>query len=151
MQLKLKNLFVMFLIMLFMVGTITAIMTLVNLSPAQPFINTWVNSFIFALVVLLPVGGVLFIGMNKLINQYCLAWSSLQKNLFQGISMAIIMESIIAVVLTVKNGSYESSAQFSQLFFNSLLFALPVGLTLSLVMTLFIKPKLEGYIAKVPA
>jgi len=65
--------------------------------------------------------------------------------------MAIIMESIIAVVLTVKNGSYESSVQFSQLFFNSLLFALPVGLTLSLVMTLFIKPKLEGYIAKVPA
>lgn len=146
MQLQLKNIFVMLLVVFVLIGALTAIMTWANLLPSQPFFNTWFSSFIFTFIILLPIGGVMFYTVNKLINYIFKTWSSLQKNLLQGIIMAVIMESAMAIVLTINNASYESSTQFLQLFLNSLLYALPVGLTISLIMTLVIKPKVEAYL-----
>lgn len=151
MQLKLKNLFVMLSVMFVLVGTITAIMTWANLLPSQSFFNTWVSSFLFTFIILLPIGGIIFVTLNKLINLYFSAWADVQKNLLQGVLMAIIMESIMAIILTINNGGYESLTQFSQLFFNSLFYALPVGLTFALTMTLVIKPRIQAYLANVPA
>lgn len=143
MPLKFKRVTILFLVMLFMVGSITAIMTIANLEDSQRFLKVWLNAFLFTFLVLIPTGGCVFIILSKLINHWCSAWSVLQKNLLQGLLMAVAMESIMATVLTIKSGVYESITHFFALFFNSLLYALPVGITLSLIMTLVIKPKLE--------
>ena len=141
MPLKFKRVTIMFLVMLLMVGSITAIMTIANLEDSQRFLNVWLNAFLFTFLVLIPTGGCVFIILSKLINQWCSAWSVVQKNLLQGLLMAIAMESIMAATLTLKSGVYESLTHFFILFFNSLLYALPVGITLSLIMTLVVKPK----------
>ena len=52
MQPKIKNLLVMLLVMFTLVGTITAIMTLANLTSSQSFVNAWISSFTFAFLVL---------------------------------------------------------------------------------------------------
>ena len=142
---KFKKVAIMFLVMLFMVGSITAIMTFVNLVDSQHFLNVWLNAFVFTFFVLIPTGGCVFIVLSKLINQWCSTWSIVQKSLLQGLLMAVAMESIMAATLTIKSGVYESITHFFVLFFNSLLYALPVGITLSLIMTLVIKPKLEQF------
>ncbi|XPF93228.1 DUF2798 domain-containing protein [Colwellia sp. RE-S-Sl-9] len=151
MSIKLKNVPIMLSFMLLMVGTITAIMTLINLQPSQSFLNTWVDTFTFAFLVMLPVGGAIFITISKCINQFFSTWSSLQKNLLQGILMAVIMESLMAVVSILNSHSYESITEFSGYFLNTLLYALPVGLALSCFMSLVVKPKLEKHLTKVSA
>lgn len=151
MQVKLKNLPVMILVILTMVGSITAIMTWVNLAPSQRFLDVWVDSFTFAVLVMLPIGGGAFITINKLINQFCSACSSLQKNLLQGVLMAVIMESVMAVITVLNSHGYGSFTQFSSFLFNALLYALPIGLTLSCFMTLVIKPKFEKHLTNVSA
>jgi hypothetical protein len=145
MQLKLKKISIMFLAMLLMVGSITAIMTSANLLVSQRFLSVWFSSFLFTFFVLLPTGGGVFIVLNKFINRWCCSWSGLQKNLLQAVLMAIVMESIMAAILIIKSGAYESSSHFLALFFNSLFYAFPIGLTLSLFMTVVIKPKLAEY------
>ena len=119
MQLKMKNLFVMLSVMLVLISIITAVMASVNLLPSQRFFSVWLSAFIFTFLELLPTGS--------------------------GVLMAMIVESIMAVVLTIKIGSYGSLAHFTQLVLNNLLYALPVGITLPLAMTLMIKPQLEKY------
>lgn len=133
-----------------LVGTITAIMTLANpqpSQPSQPFLSTWVSSFIFALLVMLPIGATIFTVLSKLINLYLPTWSVVQKNLLQGAFMALIMESIMAVVTIISGHNYASLTQFVGMFFNSLVYALPVGLTFSCLMTLVIKPRIEKMLA----
>jgi hypothetical protein len=149
MQPKLKKLLVMLPVILTLVGMMTAIMTLANLTPSQPFLNLWISSFIFALLVILPIGAGIFAILTKLINQFCDPWSGLHKNLLQGILMALIMEAIMAVITTLSSHQYGSAAQFSDYFFNSLLYALPVGLCFSCFMALVIKPKLEQHFIKI--
>ncbi|WP_334313342.1 DUF2798 domain-containing protein [Psychrosphaera algicola] len=134
-------------VMSILVGTITAIMTLANLQPSQPFLSTWVSSFIFALLVMLPIGATIFTVLSKLINLYLPTWSVVQKNLLQGAFMALIMESIMAVVTIISGHNYASLTQFVGMFFNSLVYALPVGLTFSCLMTLVIKPRIEKMLA----
>lgn len=143
MQPKIKNLLIMLLVMFTLVGTITAIMTSANLTLSQSFVNAWMSSFAFAFLVLLPLGGGIFATLNKLINSLLSTWSSFQKNILHAVLMALVMESIMALVTMLNNHTYESFAQYSSLFFNSLLYALPVGLTFSCLMVLVIKPKLE--------
>ncbi|MFT6530137.1 MAG: hypothetical protein ACJAZB_001792 [Psychrosphaera sp.] len=143
MQPKIKNLLVMLLVMFTLVGTITAIMTLANLTSSQSFVNAWISSFTFAFLVLLPLGGVIFATISKLINRFLVSWSNLQKNVTQAVLMALVMESIMAIVTMFNTHTYESLSQYSSLFFNSLLYALPVGLTFSCLMVVVIKPKLE--------
>ncbi|TEW56831.1 DUF2798 domain-containing protein [Psychromonas sp. RZ22] len=146
MQSNLKKIAIMLSIMFILIASITAIMTFANLSASQHFIGAWIHSFIFAFLILLPLGAGIFITLNKLINRALPSWSTLHKNLLQGALMALIMESFMAVITVLSGHSYESINQFSTLFFNSLLYALPVGLSLSLLMTLLIKPKLEKHL-----
>lgn len=100
---------------------------------------------------MLPIGSAMFAAVNKLINLFLSAWSTLQKNLLQGVLMAVIMESIMAVITILNSQGYESITQFSNLFFSALFYALPVGLILSCFMALVIKPKLEKHLTNVSA
>ncbi|WP_440874191.1 hypothetical protein [Thalassotalea sp. PLHSN55] len=148
MQYKLKPLSIILVIMLALIGTLTAIMTWVNLLPTQNFIEAWTNALTFAFLVMLPFGAVSFYTINKLIKRFFLSWSTTQKNLLQGVMMAIIIESAMAIVTVVSNFNVELNAHYLQLIFNSLLYALPVGLCFSIVMTLVVKPKVEAHLTR---
>ncbi len=134
-------------IMLTLIGTITAIMTYVNLSAEQNFVSAWATSFIFAFVVMLPAGGLIFAAMNKLVNRLFYTLPQMQKKLLQGVLMAVVMESIMAIVTTVTNHEQLAFQQFVAVFINSFLFALPVGITFACLMTFVLQPKLERFLA----
>ncbi|MBU2872177.1 DUF2798 domain-containing protein [Colwellia sp. E2M01] len=148
MQIKLKNILVVLPIILTLIGTITGIMTYVNLTPAQDFISAWLKSFAFAFVVMLPLGVLILTAMSKLIDKFFGSLTSLQKRLLQGVLMAIVMESILAVVTTTVNHGYESHLQFINLVSTSFIYALPVGLAFSCLMTLILQPKLQQFLAR---
>lgn len=148
MQLQLKKLVVLFSIMCTLIGTITAVMTYVNLSSSQAFLTTWLNAFVFAVFVMLPLGGLIFVTLSKVINKYFSTWSAIQKKLIQGVFMAIVMESIMAIVTTVINHEYQALWQFLTLIATSFIYALPVGLAFAVLMSLVLQPKLEQFFAE---
>ncbi|WP_339723070.1 hypothetical protein [uncultured Paraglaciecola sp.] len=149
MQPKLKKRLFMLLVVLTLVGTMTAIMTLANLAPSEPFLSVWISSFAWVSFVLLPIGACLFTTLTKLFDHFFPSWSDLQKNLLQGILMAVIMEALMAVITTLNSHPYHSLAQFSDFVFTSLFYALPLGLCFSCFMSLVIKPKLQRHLTKV--
>ncbi|GHE94844.1 hypothetical protein GCM10011501_25410 [Thalassotalea profundi] len=63
--------------------------------------------------------------------------------------MAVIMESIMAIITVLNNHSDKSYYEIYNLFFKSLLYALPIGLTFSCLITLVIKPKIEKCLSSV--
>jgi hypothetical protein len=147
MQLKLKNLLTVLTIMLFLIGTITGIMTYVNLSPTEVFINRWASAFIFAFVVMLPIGLVMFSVMNKIVKRLFSTLSSIQQKLIQGILMAVLMETILAIVTTSVNHDYVNLTHFFNIAGTSFMYAIPVGLTFACLMTLVLQPKLARFLA----
>lgn len=150
MQPKFKRILIVLLTMLTLIGTMTAIMTLANTPSAEPFLHIWFRSFIFAFLVLVPMGITLFSVLNKLIVHFFPTCSHLQKSLLLGVLMPVLMESIMAIITILNSHSYESIEQFSSSLFKTLLYALPIGLIFSCYMTLVIKPKLEKYLTNVP-
>lgn len=151
MQDNVKKMLIILPIMAIIVATLTAIMTWVNLTPTQHFSAAWLNAFTFAFLVMLPLGAVLFSLLNKLVERVFTTWSSLQKNLVHGVLMALIMESVMAIVTTITTYGHQLNHEFFSLFLNSLMYALPVGLTITSFMSLVIKPKLEQHLTQVAA
>lgn len=129
-----------------LIGTLTAIMSYVNLLPSQDFLTTWLTAFSFAFIIILPLGIVMFFSINKLIGRLFPSLSSIQKKIFQGFLMAVIMELILAVVTTFINHGYQHASHFLDIVFNSFIYAIPVGVTFSLLMTLVLQPKLARFL-----
>ncbi|WP_413699558.1 DUF2798 domain-containing protein [Psychromonas sp. KJ10-10] len=147
MQQKLKKLLVPLTIMLSLIGTITAVMTYANLSPTQPFIDTWLTAFVFAFVVMLPIGIVILSAMTKLVNRFFSHLSVVSQRLIQGVMMAVVMESILALVTTAVNHDYQNLLHFVNLASTSFLYAIPVGISFACLMTFVLQPKLQRYLA----
>ena len=128
-----------------MVGMFTAIMTSVSILPTQDFIATWLRAFMFAFLVMLPSGGAIFYLVNKIVQRVFSSFTVLQRNLIHGLFMAVIMESILALVTTYNSQGFPSVSVFIKEASLSLLAALPVGIAMSCLMSLVIKPKLEAH------
>ena len=147
MQQKLNKLLVPLTIMLSLIGTITAVMTYANLSATQLFIETWLTAFVFAFVVMLPIGMVLMSAMNKVVNRFFSHLSVVAQRLIQGIMIAVIMESILALVTTAVNHDYQNLWHFVNLASTSFIYAIPIGLSFACLMTFVLQPKLQRYLA----
>lgn len=130
-----------------MAGTLTCIMTLVNLGYGPLFIKNWLSSFALAVCILVPAGYLVMSIVNLLVERLFSALPPLKKNILAGVFMAIVMESIMAVSTAANTIGFTDLNVFFQAVFDGFITALPVGLVLSLVMTLTIKPKLEQFMA----
>lgn len=130
-----------------LVGLLTAIMTAISILPEQAFIPTWFNAFVFAFLVMLPLGGGIFYCVDKLVKGIFPSLSAVQSNLLHGLLMAVLMESILAIITTFNSQGFPSFIVFLKQASLSLLAALPVGITMACVMSLVVKPKLEQHLS----
>lgn len=140
-----KKIVVLLPVAMLMIGLFTAIMTSVSILPEHAFFPTWLNAFTFAFLVMLPSGGILFYFVNKAVQRVFPSFSVLQRNLIHGLSMAVIMETILALVTTFNNRGFPSFELFLKEASLSLLAALPVGIAMACLMSLVIKPRLEAH------
>lgn len=142
-----KKILILLPVAMLLIGLLTAIMTSVSILPDQAFIPTWLRAFTFAFLVMLPLGGVIFYLVNKVVQRVFSAFSVLQRNLVHGLTMAFIMESILALITTFNNRGFPSFELFVKEASLSLLAALPIGIAMACLMSLVIKPKLEKHFA----
>ena len=143
-----KKIFVMIGMMSIMGGIFIAIMTYVNIGFPDDFFVRWYTSLFFAILVMLPLGGVVMVMANKVIKSTFPELKILIQNILIGIVMSLCMEAIMAIITTLNILGYPDINQFSSFWLKSYLLALPVALVISPLMTIFIKPKLDVYLAK---
>lgn len=142
-----KKLFVMVPLVFTLVGILTFVMTFQNLGFVDGFFEQWLSSTIWSSVTMAPLGFLMISLVSKAVEVIMPNTREVLKNAVIGVSMAIIMESFMAFVTTMNNVAHASGTEFLNFWWQAFLIALPVGLMISVIMTLTIKPRLERFMA----
>lgn len=143
-----KKIFIIFSIVAVIGGTLTFVMTWNNLGFGDGFLRAWLSSFALCVICIAPIGGVIALLINKILRALLPDISTVQMNVIFGLCMAVIMESIMAVVTTINLNDFSDWHHFLSMWIASLLTALPIGIFFSIILSLVIKPKLELFWAK---
>ncbi|ODB37542.1 hypothetical protein BB427_13085 [Pseudoalteromonas sp. BMB] len=130
-----------------LVGILTFVMTYQNIGFTNRFVEQWLTSTLLSATTITPIGFVIVMVISKVAESLMPNTAKIFKNTVIGISMAIIMEGIMAAVTTINNVPYRSMSEFINTWFHAFTTALPVGLLISVFMTLTVKPRLERFMA----
>ncbi len=141
----LYKILVMMSLMLTIGGSLTAVMTYMNVGFGEAFIGNWLSSLALVVVIMMPIGIAMTTLVTKLVAKALPKYSEKVRNLIVGLIMAFIMESIMAFVTAANNIGFSDTSAFTSGWFNGFVAALPVGLTIMVVMSMTIKPKLERF------
>lgn len=127
-------------------GSLTAVMTYMNVGLGDTFVQQWLSSFALAALVMMPVGMGMMARITKLIAALMPNKSEPIRNLMVGLVMATVMESLLALITAANTVGFTDASNFAAGWFNGFIAALPIGLTIMIVMSLTIKPKIEKFL-----
>lgn len=133
-------------IIVFVGGSLTSIMTYTNVGITEHLYMDWFTSFLSAVLLMAPVGLAMTALMNTLVAKLLPKASELKRNLVISVFMALTMESLMAFVTATNNIGFANMRLFYTAWVEGLLATLPIGLTLMLVMSVTVKPKLERFL-----
>lgn len=125
-------------------GALTFVMTWNSVGFGDSFVSSWLSSFVFSVLCIAPIGGIIAMLMNKLINALFPSVSKLISSLLFGLGMAVVMESIMSAVTTTNLQGF-NNPEFSSFWLSSFLTALPLGIVFSVIISLVLKPKIEAF------
>ncbi|WP_191600873.1 DUF2798 domain-containing protein [Marinomonas algicola] len=129
----------------FVVGSLTGIMTYMNVGYRESFWLDWLSSFAIAVLLIAPIGLLFMTLMTKLLKRVLPNGHKILHQIITGVCMAFFMESILAASTTVNLIGFTSSAAFVSAWLPAFMAALPFGLFMALMMSLVLKPKLEKF------
>ncbi|MFA0438994.1 DUF2798 domain-containing protein [Vibrio sp. 10N.286.49.B1] len=132
--------------MMLMGGSLTGVMTYVNVGYSDAFVSDWLRSFLTVAVTVMPAGMFLMGVMTKLFEHLMPDSNEKKRNLAIGMSMAVVMESLMAFTTALNNIGFSDPSAFLSAWFNGLVAALPVALVLMTVISITVKPKLERFL-----
>ncbi|KPL98919.1 DUF2798 domain-containing protein [Vibrio splendidus] len=141
----LYKILVMMSLMLTIGGSLTAVMTYMNVGFGEAFIGNWLSSLALVVVIMMPMGAVMMALVTKAVARVFTTYGEKVRNLIVGLIMAFIMESIMAFVTAANNIGFSDTSAFTSGWFNGFIAALPVGLTIMVVMSMTVKPKLDRF------
>lgn len=125
-------------------GMLTFAMAWRSIGFTEDFLSSWFSSFVLCVLCIAPLGSVISVLVNKsLLRVLPSNTSEVILNTYFGLCMALIMESIMAFVTTWHLTTTASINDFIRLWASVLLTALPIGIVISIVLSLIIKPKLQ--------
>ncbi|SON51994.1 DUF2798 domain-containing protein [Vibrio tapetis] len=125
-----------------MAGSLTGVMTYMNLGYTDSFAADWLGSFVSAVCVM-PFGFALMSLVTNQVNHLMPNTSEIRRNVITGLIMACLMESIMAFATATNNIGFSEPSAFLTGWLNGFLAALPLGMVLVITMSLTIKPKIE--------
>ncbi len=127
-------------------GTFIGIMTYINIGFTPEYFSTWIRSLLFAVLIMMPLGGIIMFISNKLVKLIFSNLKEIFQNIILGIFMALCMEAIMAISTSINILGLSNLDSFLDVWLKSYLAALPLALFFSPIMTIFIKPKLDRYL-----
>jgi uncharacterized membrane protein len=132
--------------MTLMGGTLTGVMTYLNLGFTDTFFKAWISSFLTATVTVIPMGFAIMALLTKGAEKLLPTMATKARDALVGIVMALIMESGMAFTTAVNNVGLKDKAVFFSAWLDGLLGALPVALVLMAIVSMTIKPKVEKFL-----
>lgn len=124
-------------------GILTGIMTYMNVGYTDTFFVNWSRALLAAFAVM-PIG-ILLIGLvTKWVNRLLPNTKEYQRNLIVGVLMACTMEAMLAFSTAARTTGLSDKVAFLNGWLEGFLVALPVGLTLMIVVSMTVKPKIEA-------
>jgi len=125
-------------------GMLTFAMAWRSIGFTEDFLSSWLSSFALCVLCVAPLGSVISVLVNKVLQRVLPAnTSAVRLNTIFGLCMALIMESIMACVTTWHLTAAANIHDFISLWSSVLLTALPIGIVISIVLSLIIKPRLQ--------
>ncbi|MEO9276119.1 DUF2798 domain-containing protein [Marinomonas sp. 5E14-1] len=131
----------------FVGGTLTGIMTYMNVGFRESFLIDWLSSFAIAVLVMAPAGLLFMTIISKSLQKLLPNVHNTVRQVLTGICMAFVMESVLAVSTTANLTGFTDIDAFIAAWQQAFLAALPFGLCIGLLMSLVLKPKLEKFMA----
>jgi len=132
--------------MMSIIGSLlTGVMTYMNVGYSDTFMTNWRNA-LFTAYAVMPIGFVLMGLFTKLINQLLPNTGVHTRNLIVGGLMALIMESLLAFSTAVNVIGFTNHSDLFTGWLEGFLAALPLGLTLMIITSMTIKPKIERFL-----
>lgn len=132
--------------MTLMGGTITGVMTYLNVGFIDTFFTDWLSSFLTAAVTIIPMGFAIMALLTKGAEKLLPNMAPKISDILVGIAMALIMESGMAFTTALNNIGLKDKAAFFSAWLDGLLGALPVALVLIAIISMTIKPKVEKFL-----
>ncbi|MDP5190212.1 DUF2798 domain-containing protein [Rheinheimera baltica] len=142
-----QKILVLFALMFTVAGTVTGIMTYVNVGFTERFYSYWLSSLIIALLTMVPLALISMTVISKLVQRVMPQANITYQRLVTGFLMAFVMEAAMAASTTVNIVGIDNSMQFSAAWQHAFIAALPFGLFMAVVMSFVLKPKLEKFMA----
>lgn len=128
-------------------GTLTGIMTYVNVGVRESFWNDWLSSFAIAVPIMAPAGFLFMTLTGKFLQHVMPNGHKTLHQIITGFLMAFFMESILAVSTTASLLGFSDIAAFIDSWQQAFSAGLPFGLFIALLMSLALKPKLDRFMA----
>ena len=126
-------------------GLLTGVMTYMNVGYSDTFFIDWSRALLAAYAIM-PIGFLLMGLVTKFINHKLPNTKAYKRNLITGVLMACIMESMLAFSTASKTIGFANQTAFLNGWLEGFLVALPVGLTLMVIVSMTIKPKIEAFL-----
>lgn len=133
-------------LIVFFVGALTCAMTYKNLGYTSTFYSSWATSFAWSVLVTAPAGSIISTLMHLYINKVFSKLGETPKNVIFGVHMAVVMEGIMACVTAGNNVGFKSIPGFLGGWLEAFAVALPLGLVISIALTMTIKPRLVRFL-----
>ncbi|WP_281221785.1 DUF2798 domain-containing protein [Photobacterium sanguinicancri] len=138
---------VVFAMMTLMGGSLTGVMTYINLGYTSSFLSDWLSAFLVTAVTVMPAGVLVMTLLTKAAEKLLPMLEENKRNLVVGVAMALIMESAMALSTALNNvGMATNSSELFTAWLNGVLAALPIALTLMVTVSMTIKPKIERFL-----
>ncbi|MFA7555676.1 MAG: DUF2798 domain-containing protein [Spongiibacteraceae bacterium] len=131
----------------FIGGTLTGIMTYMNVGVRESFWIDWLSSFAIAVLIMAPAGLLFMTLTSKFLQRVIPNTNKTLNRIMTGFFMAFFMESILAASTTVNLLGFTGTVAFVTAWQQAFIAALPFGLFMALMMSLVLKPRLEKFMA----
>lgn len=142
-----KKALVMLSLIFTLIGLLTFAMTYQNIGFNEQFFEKWLTSTLWSATTMAPLGFIMIAIISKLVSIALPKAIESRQNFVIGVSMAVIMESIMTLVTTINNIDINTVTELAIYWWQAFVIALPLGLLISLIMSLFVKPRLDRYMA----
>jgi hypothetical protein len=119
---------------------LSAVMTWANVGFGDLFFARWVRSF-FTSLVILPLILASLGAVDKSIQSRLPSLHRTARTLLVSLLTAFVMESVLAMAITVMNNPWDATLTFA--WWTAFSRSIPVGLLIALFMGFYMKPKMD--------
>lgn len=129
------------------VASLSLFMTYLNHGFQDDFLLQWGKAFLFSLIIILPVAGILIMKLSQWVEGRLPNVNPLYQKLILCGLIALSLESLLSVISTSTTVPFEDTGYFVSVWAQTLTKAYPLGYVIAMIMVFIVKPRIQRALA----